>query len=92
VIIAGIKWENTPWRSSPVLFKRLKDGIIRLKDEGRLLMRSDERREMLALPMSSFNPQPKAQASGDVAADDAADNAVASGSVAGPAKSFGRQG
>lgn len=51
-IIDGIQWENIPWRSSPVLFKRLKDEIIRLKDEGRVLMRFNELREVLALRMS----------------------------------------
>jgi hypothetical protein len=68
-IIDGIKWENIPWRSSPVLFKRLKDEIIKLKDEGRVLMRFNELREMLALRMSSdtgpsFNGEPQATAIG----------------------------
>ena len=61
-IIDGIKWENIPWRSSPVLFKRLKDEIIKLKDEGRVLLRFNELREMLELRMSSFNAQPEAPA------------------------------
>ena len=51
-IIDGIQWENIPWRSSPPLFKRLKDEIIRLKDEGRVLMRFNELREVLALRKS----------------------------------------
>jgi len=51
-IIDGIQWENIPWRSSPVLFKRLKDEIIRLKDEGRVLMRFNELREVLALRLT----------------------------------------
>ena len=51
-IIDGIQWENIPWRSSPLLFKRLKDEIIKLKDEGRVLMRFNELREVLALRMS----------------------------------------
>ncbi len=66
-IIDGIKWENIPWRSSPVLFKRLKDEIIKLKDEGRVLMRFNELREVLALRMS--NREPQALASGDSGED-----------------------
>jgi small GTP-binding protein len=31
-ILDGIPWENIPWRSSPLLFKRLKEEIVRLKD------------------------------------------------------------
>jgi small GTP-binding protein len=48
-ILDGIRWENIPWRSSPLLFKRLKEEIIRLKDEGRVLMRFNELRETLQL-------------------------------------------
>ncbi|QDV42484.1 translocation protein TolB [Stieleria neptunia] len=50
-IIDGISWDNIPWRSSPVLFKRLKDEIIHLKDEGRVLLRFKEFREVLTLRM-----------------------------------------
>ena len=51
-IIEGIHWENIPWRTSPVVFKRLKDEIVRLKDSGRVLMRFNELRDalLLALP------------------------------------------
>lgn len=48
-IVAGIDWDNIPWRSSPVLFKRLKEEIVRLKDEGRILMRFNELRDALKL-------------------------------------------
>src|SRR5262249_23268759 len=41
-----------PWRSSSLLFKRLKEEIIRLKDEGRTLMRLNELRETLRLRLS----------------------------------------
>ena len=51
-ILDGIRWENIPWRSSPLLFKRLKEEIVRLKDEGRVLMRFNELRETLQLRMS----------------------------------------
>ncbi len=48
-ILRSIQWENIPWRSSPLLFKRLKEEIIRLKDEGRVLMRFNELRDALRL-------------------------------------------
>ncbi|MGH6693405.1 MAG: hypothetical protein ACREF4_22275, partial [Gammaproteobacteria bacterium] len=48
-ILDGIRWEDIPWRSSPLLFKRLKEEIVRLKDEGRVLMRFNELRETLRL-------------------------------------------
>jgi small GTP-binding protein len=48
-ILKGICWEDIPWRSSPVLFKRLKEEIIKLKDAGRVLMRFNELRETLQL-------------------------------------------
>ncbi|MCA1567554.1 MAG: TIR domain-containing protein [Acidobacteria bacterium] len=51
-ILEGIRWENIPWRSSPLLFKRLKEEIIRLKDEGRVLVRFNELRETLQLRLS----------------------------------------
>jgi small GTP-binding protein len=51
-ILAGIRWENIPWRSSPLLFKRLKEEIVRLRDEGRVLMRFNELRDALRLRMS----------------------------------------
>jgi small GTP-binding protein len=51
-ILGGIRWERIPWRSSPLLFKRLKEEIIRLKDAGRVLMRFNELRETLTLRLS----------------------------------------
>jgi len=48
-IVDGIHWDDIPWRSSPVLFKRLKDEILKLKDEGRVLMRFNELRETLQM-------------------------------------------
>jgi len=51
-ILDGIRWENIPWRSSPLLFKRLKEEIVRLKDAGRVLLRFNELREMLQLRLS----------------------------------------
>jgi small GTP-binding protein len=51
-ILDGIRWENIPWRSSPVLFQRLREEVIRLKDAGRVLMRFNELRETLQLQLS----------------------------------------
>ncbi len=51
-ILKGIRWEDIPWRSSPMLFKRLKEEIIKLKDAGRVLMRFNELREALQLRLS----------------------------------------
>ena len=54
-IIGGIDWDAIPWRSSPVLFKRLKDEIVRLRDAGRVLMRFNELREALSLSLAGEN-------------------------------------
>jgi small GTP-binding protein len=51
-ILKGIRWEDIPWRSSPLLFKQLKEEIIKLKDAGRVLMRFNELREALQLRLS----------------------------------------
>jgi small GTP-binding protein len=51
-ILDGIRWNEIPWRSSPLLFKRLKEEIVRLKDAGRVLMRFNELRETLQLRLS----------------------------------------
>jgi small GTP-binding protein len=51
-ILAGIDWANIPWRSSPLLFKRLKEEILRLKDEDRVLMRFNELRDALRLRLA----------------------------------------
>ena len=51
-ILDGIRWEDIPWRSSPLLFKRLKEEIVRLKDAGRVLMRFNELRETLQMRLS----------------------------------------
>jgi small GTP-binding protein len=52
-IVAGIDWTQIPWRSSPVIFKRLKEEIVRFKDEGRVLMRFNELRDALRLRLAS---------------------------------------
>lgn len=51
-ILDGISWESIPWRSSPLLFRRLKEEIVRLKDAGRVLIRFNELRETLQLRLS----------------------------------------
>ncbi len=47
-----IDWDSIAKRSSPLLFRRLKEEIVRLKDEGRILMRFNELREALSLRLS----------------------------------------
>jgi Fe2+ transport system protein B len=51
-IISAIDWENIGWRTSPRLFKRLKEEIVRLKDNGRVLMRVNELRQVLLLRLA----------------------------------------
>jgi small GTP-binding protein len=51
-ILAGIKWDELPCRTTEVLFRRLKEEIIRLRDEGRVLLRFNELRETLQLRLS----------------------------------------
>ena len=51
-ILEGIRWENIPWRTSPRVFKRLKEEIIRFRDEKRVLMRFNELRDSLRLRMA----------------------------------------
>jgi small GTP-binding protein len=48
-ILDAIPWDDLPCRTTEVLFKRLKEEIIALKDEGRVLMRFKELRETLQL-------------------------------------------
>jgi small GTP-binding protein len=56
-ILAGIRWADIPWRSSPLLFKRLKEDILRLKDQGRVLMRFNELRDALRLRLAGEKVQ-----------------------------------
>lgn len=51
-ILAAINWDELPCRTTEALFKRLKEEIIRLKDEGRVLMRFNELRETLQMRLS----------------------------------------
>jgi small GTP-binding protein len=56
-ILAGIRWTEIPWRSSPRLFKRMKEEIIRLRDSGRVLMRFNELRDALHLSLAGEDSQ-----------------------------------
>ncbi|MEL6777426.1 MAG: TIR domain-containing protein, partial [Cyanobacteria bacterium J06597_16] len=46
-----IDWDSIAKRTTPKLFRRLKEEIVALKDEGRTLMRLNELREALTLRM-----------------------------------------
>ncbi|MEL6814405.1 MAG: DUF4365 domain-containing protein, partial [Cyanobacteria bacterium J06598_3] len=50
-ICDAIDWDSIAKRTTPKLFKRLKEEIVALKDEGRILMRINELREALTLRM-----------------------------------------
>jgi len=54
-IIDLINWDQMTKRTSPALFKRLKEEIVRLKEEGRVLMRFNELRDALAMRLSSLD-------------------------------------
>ena len=51
-ILDGIDWGKIPCRTTEVLFRRLKEEIIGLKDAGRALMRFNELRDLLQLRLS----------------------------------------
>jgi WD40 repeat protein len=54
-ILDGIRWAEIPWRCSPRLFRRLKEEVIRFRDEGRVLMRFNELRDALRLRLAGEN-------------------------------------
>jgi small GTP-binding protein len=56
-ICAAIDWDAVPWRTSPLLFKRLKEEIVRLKDEGRVLLSFSELRATLRLRLAGDSEQ-----------------------------------
>ena len=49
VSLATLTRRGILWPSSPLLFKRLKEGIVKLNDLGRVLMRFNELRETVQL-------------------------------------------
>lgn len=51
-ILDSIRWDEIPCRTTLVLFKRLKEEIVRLKDDDCVLMRFNELRETLQLGLS----------------------------------------
>ena len=51
-ILDAIPWDELPCRTTELLFKRLKEEIIALKDKGPVLMRFNELRETLQLRLS----------------------------------------
>lgn len=48
-IVEGIPWDDIPWTTSPTTFKLLKQEILRLKDEGKVLLRISELHQHLQL-------------------------------------------
>lgn len=55
-IIKNIPWPEVTWIASPRIFKLLKDEIVKLRDEGQVLLRIRELRQQLEmrLPRESF--------------------------------------
>lgn len=48
-IVTHIAWDEIPWTSSPQIFKLLKEEIVKLKDEGRALLRMSELKQQLEI-------------------------------------------
>lgn len=55
-IVSNIPWDEIPWTSSPRIFKLLKEEIVKLKDEGKVLLRMGELKQHLEmrLPEETF--------------------------------------
>jgi hypothetical protein len=58
-IVHSIPWRDIAWTSSPRIFKVLKDAIVKLKDEGKVLLRMAELKQQLEmrLPGEQFSPR-----------------------------------
>jgi small GTP-binding protein len=58
-ILDSIPWDELPWTVSPRIFKRIKEEILRLKDEGRVLLRMAELKQTLEMRMAAepFTPE-----------------------------------
>lgn len=56
LIINEIPWDDIPWTASPRIFKLLKDEIVKLKDEEKVLLRLSELKQHLEvrLPGEAF--------------------------------------
>jgi WD40 repeat protein/GTPase SAR1 family protein/DNA-directed RNA polymerase subunit RPC12/RpoP len=48
-IIRNIPWDEIPWTASPHIFRLLKEEIVRLKDEGKVLLRMGELKQQLEM-------------------------------------------
>jgi len=48
-IIKDIQWQDIPWTASPRIFKLLKDQIVKLKDEGKVLLRVSELKQQIEM-------------------------------------------
>ncbi len=48
-IVDNISWGDIPWTTSPYTFKILKEEIVRLKDEGKVLLRIGELKQQLEM-------------------------------------------
>jgi small GTP-binding protein len=48
-IVANIPWNDIPWTASPRIFKVLKEEIIKLRDQGRTLLRMSELKQQLEM-------------------------------------------
>jgi WD40 repeat protein/GTPase SAR1 family protein len=48
-IVDSIPWQDIPWTTSPRIFKLLKEEIVKLKDEGKVLLRTSELKQQLEL-------------------------------------------
>jgi len=59
LIINNVPWHRIPWTTSPRLFRLLKNEILRLRDEGKVLLRMSELKQQLAmrLPTESFSSE-----------------------------------
>lgn len=55
-IIRNIPWDDIPWTASPRIFKLLKEELVKLKDEGKVLLRMVELKQQLEmrLPRETF--------------------------------------
>jgi len=51
-IIRHIPWDEIPWTASPRIFKLLKEQIVKLKDEGLVLLRVVELKQQLEMRLS----------------------------------------
>jgi small GTP-binding protein len=58
-IAESIPWDRLPKTSSPTIFKRIKEEILKLKDAGRVLLRRAELKQVLEMRMigESFTPE-----------------------------------